>query len=725
MWEDMRISFLELNPDAGDAGKLTWRSLLLRDDSRHKNAVSELDVIAVFTDTFTSVRIAGEDPYDNRYHKPLGIQVRSSALSWSIEYLEDIVLYNNVVTNIGNRPIADMFIGYYSWGEYPVYTHDAGVDSYAGFKNTIEIPEEFCITEDTVKLVWLASPDGVPRLNDWGERSARAAIGLQFLGLNALKKTINFNWYGSAASSGNWGPRLESTNSDPFRDMFGSMGEPLGDKNKYYMLSHPEVDYDQMFAALDHTDEGFLPPSAYYSVRLARGGFSRSLYSVGPYDLQPGDSIQYTLAVFAGDNFHVNPTDYQDYFDPYNPQSFYDKLDFSDLALNSRRAKMIFDNPGYDTDGDGYSGEFCWKYIWHDTTDYNQADSFLIDSIKKYYSGDGVPDFRGMMPPPPPSLRLIPGNGKMTIRWNGQKSETTPDIFSGNIDFEGYRVYFAEDARLSSYVLLDSYDVMNFQVYEFYPNTMDWVRVSQASTLDSLQGVYGSDFDPMLYTNQDRSFNDWRSDRIFYFQPQGWNQSDLNDPLKIHKVYPNASPDDPTDLTGEGWMRYYEYEYSIDNLQPSRPYYFGVTAFDYGASAYDIGALETSPTTNAICEYPSTSADTVEHYGLKVQVYPNPYRIDGGYASDGYENRDRTRSAVWSRKIHFANLPNICTIRIYTLSGDLVQEIKHYHPEGGPKSQHEEWNVISRNTQAVVSGLYLWSVNSEMGNQVGKLVIIK
>lgn len=132
MWEDMRISFLELNPDAGDAGKLTWRSLLLRDDSRHKNAVSELDVIAVFTDTFTSVRIAGEDPYDNRYHKPLGIQVRSSALSWSIEYLEDIVLYNNVVTNIGNRPIADMFIGYYSWGEYPVYTHDAGVDSYAG-----------------------------------------------------------------------------------------------------------------------------------------------------------------------------------------------------------------------------------------------------------------------------------------------------------------------------------------------------------------------------------------------------------------------------------------------------------------------------------------------------------------------------------------------------------------------------------------------------------------
>ena len=59
------------------------------------------------------------------------------------------------------------------------------------------------------------------------------------------------------------------------------------------------------------------------------------------------------------------------------------------------------------------------------------------------------------------------------------------------------------------------------------------------------------------------------------------------------------------------------------------------------------------------------------------------------------------------------------------MSGDLVQQIDHYYPGGGPESQHERWNLISRNTQAVVTGIYIWHVSSEMGEQMGKLVIIK
>jgi hypothetical protein len=33
--------------------------------------------------------------------------------------------------------------------------------------------------------------------------------------------------------------------------------------------------------------------------------------------------------------------------------------------------------------------------------------------------------------------------------------------------------------------------------------------------------------------------------------------------------------------------------------------------------------------------------------------------------------------------------------------------------------------VISRNTQAVVTGIYIYQISSEMGEQLGKLVIIK
>jgi hypothetical protein len=81
-------------------------------------------------------------------------------------------------------------------------------------------------------------------------------------------------------------------------------------------------------------------------------------------------------------------------------------------------------------------------------------------------------------------------------------------------------------------------------------------------------------------------------------------------------------------------------------------------------------------------------------------------------------NEDRTRS------IHFINLPHKCTIRIFTIDGDLVREIQHDAPVGAPQSSHERWDLITRNTQAVVSGIYYYSVESEFGSQIGKLVII-
>ena len=65
-----------------------------------------------------------------------------------------------------------------------------------------------------------------------------------------------------------------------------------------------------------------------------------------------------------------------------------------------------------------------------------------------------------------------------------------------------------------------------------------------------------------------------------------------------------------------------------------------------------------------------------------------------------------------------------CTIRIFTIDGDLIRELEHDCIENSPGCMHEEWDMITRNTQAVVSGIYYYSVESEQGNQIGKLVII-
>ena len=77
------------------------------------------------------------------------------------------------------------------------------------------------------------------------------------------------------------------------------------------------------------------------------------------------------------------------------------------------------------------------------------------------------------------------------------------------------------------------------------------------------------------------------------------------------------------------------------------------------------------------------------------------------------------------RSIHFANLPARCTIRIYSLDGDLVREIEHDFDRADPLADHDTWGLITRNSQQAVSGLYYWTVEDKNGQvQVGKLAII-
>ena len=65
------------------------------------------------------------------------------------------------------------------------------------------------------------------------------------------------------------------------------------------------------------------------------------------------------------------------------------------------------------------------------------------------------------------------------------------------------------------------------------------------------------------------------------------------------------------------------------------------------------------------------------------------------------------------------------TIRIYTVSGDLVQELHHDGTEG---SGQVSWNLMSRNLQEIVSGVYLYSVQADdarFEDFVGKFVVVR
>jgi hypothetical protein len=73
------------------------------------------------------------------------------------------------------------------------------------------------------------------------------------------------------------------------------------------------------------------------------------------------------------------------------------------------------------------------------------------------------------------------------------------------------------------------------------------------------------------------------------------------------------------------------------------------------------------------------------------------------------------------RKIVFAGLPaSPATVQIYTVAGDLVRALEHDGRTGSV-----DWDLLSRNGQPVVSGVYLYVVQATGLLERGKLVIVQ
>jgi len=92
----------------------------------------------------------------------------------------------------------------------------------------------------------------------------------------------------------------------------------------------------------------------------------------------------------------------------------------------------------------------------------------------------------------------------------------------------------------------------------------------------------------------------------------------------------------------------------------------------------------------------------------RIRVVPNPYM---GYAKwDG---------GPGDRKIQFINLPAGCTIRIYTLAGELVRTLDN-DADGSV-----DWDLLSEAGRGIAAGVYLYNVESENGNHTGKFAVVK
>ncbi|MFA6456147.1 MAG: hypothetical protein WCW40_04935 [Bacteroidota bacterium] len=102
----------------------------------------------------------------------------------------------------------------------------------------------------------------------------------------------------------------------------------------------------------------------------------------------------------------------------------------------------------------------------------------------------------------------------------------------------------------------------------------------------------------------------------------------------------------------------------------------------------------------------------------KIAVVPNPYI---GAAS--WEPQNLFRTGRGERRIQFINLPAHCTIRIFTVSGNLVNTVRH---DAEIDNGQEAWDLVSKDGMDISYGIYIYHVDAPgIGEKIGKFAVVK
>ncbi|KAB2926285.1 MAG: hypothetical protein F9K22_00115 [Bacteroidetes bacterium] len=99
-----------------------------------------------------------------------------------------------------------------------------------------------------------------------------------------------------------------------------------------------------------------------------------------------------------------------------------------------------------------------------------------------------------------------------------------------------------------------------------------------------------------------------------------------------------------------------------------------------------------------------------------VIVVPNPYVVASAFEQPSFRQDLRGERAV-----QFRNLPRECTIRIYTVTGELVRTLHK-----NDNANYLNWDLLSMESARVGYGLYIYHVETPTGaTKIGRLGVIK
>ena len=263
-----------------------------------------------------------------------------------------------------------------------------------------------------------------------------------------------------------------------------------------------------------------------------------------------------------------------------------------------------------------------------------------------------------------------------------------------------------------------------------------WDTTNQVARWDPARVAVGPSYPPVpLGINTSRGGRTFEAYRV-------WRSENPSYPAESFTLLGQFDALGTTDSTKFEYEKGLRYEFVDSNLVRGKTYVYSVTSksipniveqtIRIGDSVVvvrvPIEPRESNVTTNAVrVDLPFAVSNTLG----KVSVVPNPYRTDRSYTleSGGYEGLG-TRWTENERRIKFINLPENCTIRVFSLAGDLVRTIYHTGNASAPPKLNmqkgdEDMTLVSESNRALASGIYIFNVESNLGAQTGKFVIIR
>ena len=614
----------------------------------------------------------------NRFneHVPWGLRVQQRSFGWAVTGSNEFIGVDYNIMHEGSKEMRNVYVGFFVDGDVgPKGQTTPGYweDDFVGFADTlvqIYDPTQIAGCQlDTIRIQICYMWDCLDNGTTCKGADVDGYAGVMFLGHKTdptgatapeSVKVATVRWFSSTA---------------PYPE-----GDPQTDPERYDLMASRRIPSRNATVARD------------YRYLLCAGPFPR---------FEPGESLPFQVAFVVGRGFDGMLRNAIAAQRIYNGR-YYDI--FNDPApgwgWNGRESKVTCDYPG------------CYKCIDDDCDSLtacviikeNQsiAADLDCDPCTGVEGKESLVHWIGSTAPPPPGwnndpslppavkARLInpAGDRKVILKWDNS-SEIIPDPLSGQLRFEGYRIWKAANWKRP--------------IGETGPSGDLWMLLGDFAyhPIDSV-GVNSPKY--LLNTRE------WQSNITYV----------LCDTALI--------PIDTTtySIPKEGGLKdtVTVYRYSIGrytfvdpNVINGMVYFYSITPYAkwYDKDSKQWVEIQTQPaSTEDISIIPR--ADAQSKLG-KITVVPNPYV--------GRADWDLTPSDIdpTGTKIGFFGLPECkSTLRIFSLSGDLIREIPH---DGSGGDGTIWWNLVTRNGQDVVSGIYLFSVESDWGTYVGKFAIIR